>query len=71
VHFGAALEHLHPAGLEYMDPAGGLDALHHLLGSQLEIVDGCALVPRRPGLGIDWDWAAVERHARTRAGVRA
>lgn len=63
VHFGAALGNLHAAGLEYMTPSQGLDGLHELLGTQLEIRHGAALVPDRPGLGIDWDWAAVERHA--------
>jgi L-alanine-DL-glutamate epimerase-like enolase superfamily enzyme len=63
VHFGAALGNLHAAGLEYMTPRQGLDGLHELLGTQLEIRDGAALVPDRPGLGMDWDWAAVERHA--------
>jgi mandelate racemase len=62
VHFGSALAHLHPAGLEYIDPASGIDALHGLLESRLEIVDGCAVVPARPGLGLDWDWSAVERY---------
>jgi L-alanine-DL-glutamate epimerase-like enolase superfamily enzyme len=63
VHFGAALAGFHPAGLEYMPPGSGLDGLHELLASQLELRDGCALVPARPGLGLDWDWAAVARHA--------
>ncbi len=64
VHFGAALGHLHPAGLEYLGPDTGLDAFHELLATQLEIKDGCAVVPNRPGLGLDFDWGAVERYAR-------
>jgi D-galactarolactone cycloisomerase len=64
VHFGAALGHLHPAGLEYIAPDSGLDAFHLLLATQLEIRDGCAVVPDRPGLGLDFDWSAVERYAR-------
>jgi D-arabinonate dehydratase len=63
VHFGAALAGFHPAGLEYMPPGSGLDGLDELLASHLELRDGCALVPDRPGLGLDWDWAAVARHA--------
>ncbi len=63
VHFGAALPHLHPAGLEYMDPAAGLDGLHELLDTQLEIRAGYALVPDRPGFGIDWNWDAVKRYS--------
>jgi D-arabinonate dehydratase len=63
VHFGAALTNLHPAGLEYMAPDSGLDGLDELLSTHLELHDGCALVPGRPGLGLDWDWAAVARHS--------
>jgi L-alanine-DL-glutamate epimerase-like enolase superfamily enzyme len=63
VHFGAALANLHRAGLEYMPPGSGLDGLHELLATQLDVRDGAALVPDRPGLGLDWDWAAVARHA--------
>jgi L-alanine-DL-glutamate epimerase-like enolase superfamily enzyme len=63
VHFGAALPNLHPAGLEYMDPAAGLDGLHELLNTQLEIRAGYALVPDRPGFGIDWNWDAVKRYS--------
>jgi mandelate racemase len=63
VHFGAALANFHPGGLEYMDPASGLDGFHELLDTQLEIKDGNAFVPRRPGLGLEWNWAAVSRYA--------
>jgi L-alanine-DL-glutamate epimerase-like enolase superfamily enzyme len=64
VHFGAALSNLHPAGLEYVHPDSGLDAFHKLLGTQLEVRDGCAVVPARPGLGLDVDWEAVGRYTR-------
>lgn len=63
VHFGAALGNLHPAGLEYIDPQSGLDAFHELLTTQLEVRAGSAVVPGRPGLGLDFDWPAVERYA--------
>lgn len=63
VHFGAALANLHPAGLEYMDPRSGLDGLHELLNSSLELRAGHALVPDRPGLGFDWNWDAVRRYS--------
>jgi D-arabinonate dehydratase len=63
VHFGAAVA-LHPAGLEYMPPDSGLDGLEQLLDEPLTITDGCALVPDRPGLGLAWNWDAVERSAR-------
>ena len=61
VHFGAALPNLHPAGLEYMDPDAGLDGLHELLNTRLEIRAGYAVVPNLPGLGIDWNWDAVRK----------
>ena len=53
VHFGAALSNLHPAGLEYMPPDSGLDALETLLDEPLEIRDGRAVLPDQPGLGLD------------------
>jgi L-alanine-DL-glutamate epimerase-like enolase superfamily enzyme len=37
--------------------------------SRLAIEDGYALVPSVPGLGIDWDFAAIERHAEVRAVI--
>jgi len=63
VHFASALPDLHPAGLELMLPSSGLDGFHHLLRTQLEVVDGAVVVPQRPGLGLDLDWPAVERYA--------
>jgi L-alanine-DL-glutamate epimerase-like enolase superfamily enzyme len=63
VHFGAALGNLHPAGLEYMPPASGLNPFHELLATQLEVHAGRLRVPSRPGLGLDFDWQAVERYA--------
>jgi L-alanine-DL-glutamate epimerase-like enolase superfamily enzyme len=64
VHFGAALGNLHPAGLEYMPPGSGLDGLEDLLHTKLVVEDGSAIVPARPGLGLDWDWESVARYAR-------
>jgi L-alanine-DL-glutamate epimerase-like enolase superfamily enzyme len=64
VHLAAAIPNLYAAGIEYMDPARGLDAFHRLLATQLEIADGRAAVPGRPGLGLDFDWEAVERYSR-------
>jgi L-alanine-DL-glutamate epimerase-like enolase superfamily enzyme len=63
VHFGAALTNLHPAGLEYIRPEAGMDGLHELLETQLEIREGHAVVPTRPGLGLAWNWEAVRRYA--------
>nr|HET7859929.1 enolase C-terminal domain-like protein [Caldimonas sp.] len=33
-----------------------------LVQEPLRIVDGCAVVPDRPGAGMVWDDAAVARH---------
>jgi L-alanine-DL-glutamate epimerase-like enolase superfamily enzyme len=62
VQFGAAVD-LHPAGLEYMPPGSGLDGLEQLLAVKLAVVNGDALLPDRPGLGLEWDWEAVARYA--------
>lgn len=43
--------------LEHLDVAGPL------LTEPLQVRDGCALVPDRPGIGLDWDEAALARHA--------
>jgi len=45
--------------LEYVDWA---DAI---VQEPLEIVDGMAIVPNRPGAGLEWDVAAVERYRMT------
>ena len=42
--------------LEYVDWAD------KILGEPLEIVDGCAVVPQRPGNGLTWDAKAVEKY---------
>ena len=43
--------------LEYVDWA------NPILAAPLELRDGCALVPGRPGLGLAWDEKAVKRYA--------
>ena len=43
--------------------------LDSITTSRLTIRDGHALVPTAPGLGIDWDFAAIERLAGARATV--
>jgi L-alanine-DL-glutamate epimerase-like enolase superfamily enzyme len=37
--------------------------------SRMAMADGYAIAPATPGLGIDWDWSAIERHAVARAAV--
>jgi D-arabinonate dehydratase len=67
VHFAAALAARHPAGLEVMLPSSGLDGFHELTRSTLTLVDGRLRVPDRPGIGLDIDWSAVTRYARSRS----
>lgn len=43
-----------------------LDAITH---SRVAFADGHAVPPASPGLGIDWDWAAIDRRATARATV--
>ncbi len=41
-----------------------IEASVHLLSvAPLQIKDGMALIPDAPGLGLDWDAAALARHA--------
>lgn len=63
VQFAAAISNLHPAGLEYMLPGSGLDGFHELVDNELEVRDGSAVLPERPGLGIDWNWPAVRKYS--------
>ena len=42
--------------LEYMDWAD------KILAEPLKIVDGCAVVPQRPGNGLTWDAKAVKKY---------
>jgi L-alanine-DL-glutamate epimerase-like enolase superfamily enzyme len=37
--------------------------------SRISIDDGYAIPPQAPGLGIDWDFAAIERAAVARASI--
>jgi mandelate racemase len=55
--FSAHLLGVTPTGLwlEYLDHAGPI------LTEPLPIRDGAALIPDRPGSGLDWDEAAVQR----------
>lgn len=64
IHFAVSIPNLYTGGMEYMDPQSGLDPFHTLLASELEVRDGVAFLPRRPGLGLDFDWQAVKDHAR-------
>ena len=43
--------------------------LNDITTSQLVIADGYAVAPTTPGLGIDWDFAAIERRATAHARI--
>ena len=43
--------------------------LDSITTSRLEMHDGCAIPPDTPGLGIDWDFAAIDRAAVARATI--
>jgi L-alanine-DL-glutamate epimerase-like enolase superfamily enzyme len=45
--------------------------LDDLTTSRLAIANGCAVAPSAPGLGIEWDFAAIESRAVARAHVPA
>jgi D-arabinonate dehydratase len=64
IHFGVSMSNLYSGGLEYMAPDTGLDPIHMLLRCQLDVDDGRAYLPNRPGLGIEFDWQAVAGAAR-------
>lgn len=56
VHSGSRVEYI-----PQLDP---------ITTSRLEIIDGHALAPMTPGLGIDWDWDAIARLGETVAEIR-
>jgi L-alanine-DL-glutamate epimerase-like enolase superfamily enzyme len=35
--------------------------LDQLTGGRMQIVDGQAVAPSEPGIGIDWDWDAMKK----------
>jgi L-alanine-DL-glutamate epimerase-like enolase superfamily enzyme len=37
--------------------------------SRMAMADGYAIPPDTPGLGIDWDWHAIERRTVARAAI--
>lgn len=47
-------------GVEFIAPESGVMNLHRLLRAPLEPVDGEVEAPRASGLGIDWNWDAVQ-----------
>jgi L-alanine-DL-glutamate epimerase-like enolase superfamily enzyme len=45
--------------------------LDDVTSSRMTLRDGCAVPPGEPGLGIEWDFAAIERRAVARATIAA
>ena len=43
--------------------------LDDVTASRMAMADGCAIPPDAPGLGIEWDWAAIERRVVSRAAL--
>ena len=43
--------------------------LDSIARSRIEIEDGYAVPPSAPGLGIDWDWEAIDRQASVRRAI--
>src|SRR5438093_1405585 len=62
VHLAAALPIV--AHVEMTDPPQGIEAMHRLMASTLEIRDGMADAPDRPGLGFEPDRAALKEFRR-------
>jgi len=43
--------------------------LDDVTSSRMAMADGCAIPPDAPGLGIEWDWTAIERRVVSRAAL--
>ena len=62
VHLAAALANV--THVEMTDPAQGIEGLHLLMKSTLEVKTGEAAAPERPGLGFELDPAALKKYRR-------
>jgi len=62
IHFAASINNLYSGGLEYMNPMNNVDVIHRLMDNPLEVKDGYAIVPTKPGLGIDWNWKEIKKY---------
>jgi L-alanine-DL-glutamate epimerase-like enolase superfamily enzyme len=43
--------------------------LDSITTSRIELRDGFAIPPQAPGLGIEWDWPAIERACVARRSI--
>ena len=62
LHLTAALPNV--THVEMTDPAQGIEGLHRLMASTLEVKNGEAAAPEKPGLGFEPDRDAIERFRR-------
>jgi len=60
---GASRRHRAPAGrgAERVLPRGARFGIERFIAEPLAIKDGFAIAPERPGHGITFDWAALDR----------
>jgi L-alanine-DL-glutamate epimerase-like enolase superfamily enzyme len=62
VHLAAALANV--THVEMTDPAQGIEGLHLLMKNTLEVKNGEATAPERPGLGFELDPSALKKYRR-------
>ena len=62
VHLTAGLANV--PHVEMTDPAQGIEGLHLLMASTLDVRNGEATAPEKPGLGFELDRSAIERYRR-------
>jgi L-alanine-DL-glutamate epimerase-like enolase superfamily enzyme len=62
IHLAAGLANV--TTVEMTDPPQGIEGLHLLMATTLEVRDGEAIAPERPGIGFEIDRAAVEKYGR-------
>ncbi|MFD0715557.1 mandelate racemase/muconate lactonizing enzyme family protein [Paenibacillus sp. GCM10027626] len=51
-------------GIELIAPESGTMNFHYLVHNPVKQQNGCALAPEEPGLGLNWNWEAIERAIR-------
>jgi L-alanine-DL-glutamate epimerase-like enolase superfamily enzyme len=51
-------------GVEVVAPESGVMDVHRLMRNPVTPINGVVASPETPGIGIDWDWAAIERWTR-------
>ncbi len=64
VHVHLAAGQAGADAVEFVTTAGGISNFHMLVRDPLRPRGGVVSAPSGPGLGVIWDWPAVERYAR-------